>query len=167
MKAPKRVAVLTTVLLLVAFGSASLAGTARQAPRRPVPTSRERLSARHDCELFLPANVTRHVYVADQALTATIDNGSARRDVIMQLSAEGATTDEATIIGVRYSIDGGRFDVHGPELFVSEPNFETHTNISIMSLGPGRHTISPGYEIWAGGGTGQLLFRCLTVEFGR
>jgi hypothetical protein len=124
-------------------------------------------SARHDCELFLPVNVTNDIYAADPDLRVVINNGSARRDVVIQLSAEGLTTDGSPTIGVRYSIDGGPFDVHGPEFFISEPNLETHTNMSIVALGPGPHTIVPGYVIWSGEGTGQVLFRCLSVSFGR
>jgi hypothetical protein len=138
---------------------------------RQVPAAAGLTSPRHDCELFLPVDVTSHIYTPDPNLGVTINNGDARRDVVIQLSAEGATTETTirgkTIIGLRYSVDGGSFDVHGPEFFFSEPNFETHTNMSVVPLGPGSHTIVPGYVIWTGEGTGQVLFRCLSVEFGR
>jgi hypothetical protein len=149
------------------FSPIALARTRDAGRHRQAPAAAELTSARHDCELFLPVDVTSDIYASDPDLSVTINNGNARRDVVIQLSAEGATTEGAPTIGVRYSIDGGSFDVHGPEFFFSEPNFETHTNMSIVALGPGFHTIVPGYVIWSGEGAGQVLFRCLSVAFGR
>jgi hypothetical protein len=125
------------------------------------------ISARHDCETFVPADVVDHIYAPDPDLRVRINNGKIRRDVVIQLSAEGATTQGTPMIGVRYSIDGKPFNVHGPEFFFSEPNFETHTSMSIVALGPGSHTIVPGYVVLTGEGTGQILFRCLSAAIGR
>lgn len=156
-----------TVAAAAALAPIALARAGGASTGRQIPPASKLTSPRHDCEFFLPVNVTSHFYAADPDLSVAINNGSARRDVVIQLSAEGATTDSSTIMGARYSIDGGTFDVHGPELFSSGSNLETHTNMSIVALGPGLHTIVPGYVIWSGQGTGQVLFRCLSVEFGR
>lgn len=143
-----------------------LASNAGADSGRPAPADPDLLSPQHDCEFFFEVNATSQTYAPDPNLSVRIDNGSTSRDVVIMLSTEGATSDRSTKLGVRYSIDGGPFNVNGPEFLFSDTTFQTHTNMSIVALGPGSHTIVPGYVIF-GSGAGSLLFRCISVEAGR
>ena len=101
----------------------------------------------------------------------TVQNGFSYRNCVIQFSAEADATPN-DFVGIRYSIDGGACSVFGPQIFhapgaIAPGGTETHTNISVVQLGSGVHTIQSRFVLFDNapvGGTAILGFRCLVVE---
>jgi len=86
------------------------------------------------------------------------------RFLLVQFSAEVRNVAAGGRVDVRYSVNGGACSIFGPEFFSANAggNFETHTNVSVISVGAGTFTIRPcAREVV---NDGFLFFRTLTVE---
>ena len=124
-------------------------------------------SSQADCDFdevsttsFVPAQVPNSI--------VSVNNGFLARTCIIQFSSQGGTFPTSEQIRIRYSVDGGACTSFGPEEHLFPSNIiDTLTNISVLDLGPGKHTIQPCFSRSGGAGappTAILQNRCLTVE---
>ena len=125
-----------------------------------IPTSQQ------DCDLDQHSTISQ-TYGFVPGSIVTVQNGSLLRQCVIQFSATVSSPSD-DLIGITYSIDGGACTTFGPEAFHEGSNTETHTNISVVQLGQGVHTIQPCWVLidldFSGGGTAYLAQRCLIVE---
>jgi hypothetical protein len=100
-------------------------------------------------------------------LSVTVNNGSAARTAIVQLSAD-THVDTNAEVRVSYSVDGGtpQEDVFGPANLANNQEFrEARAVIALIPLSAGTHTITPMWRV--SGVAGKSAFmdsRCMTVE---
>jgi hypothetical protein len=84
-------------------------------------------------------------------ISVTVNNTEATLvSSIVQFSADAGVSDLAEI-RLGYSIDGGAVQFFGPQNFANNSQFwETRSNLSVISIPPGIHTIQPFLGISAG-----------------
>lgn len=98
-------------------------------------------------------------------IAVTINNGTAARNVILQFNADtGVEADAEVRLG--YSIDNGPVQFYGPQNFANHTQYwETRSNLSVASIGPGVHTIKPYWRVsGATGKSATMDDRCFVVE---
>jgi hypothetical protein len=100
-------------------------------------------------------------------LSVTVNNGTAARTAIVQLSADTGVDTNAEV-RVSYSVDGGppQEDTFGPANLANHQEFfEARAVIAVIPLSAGTHTITPHWRV--SGIAGKQAFmdsRCMTVE---
>ncbi|HEX3035914.1 MAG TPA: hypothetical protein VHT73_12440 [Thermodesulfobacteriota bacterium] len=124
-------------------------------------------ASQRDCS-FSSRGFNSTSYIVDPDISVSVNNGTSTRNCILTYSSEvGATPGDQ--VSVAYKVDGVACTVNGPEYFHignTSSQFETHTNVTVRTLGPGAHTIIPclRFNDLGGGGNGTVIFRCMTVE---
>jgi hypothetical protein len=100
-------------------------------------------------------------------LSVTVNNGTAARTAIVQLSAD-THVDTLSEVRVSYSVDGGapQEDVFGPANLANNQEFrEARAVIALIPLPAGTHTITPMWRVSGVAGKNAVTdSRCVTVE---
>ena len=95
----------------------------------------------------------------------TINNGTLSRHVVLQFNADtGVDVDAEVRLG--YSIDNGPVQFYGPQNFANHTQYwETRSNLSVATIGPGVHTIKPYWRVSGSAGKSATMDdRCFVVE---
>ena len=100
-------------------------------------------------------------------LAVTVDNGSAGRVALVDLSANLGVDPDAEV-RVAYSVDGAapQENAYGPaNLANTQQGSEGRDATAVISLGPGTHTITAYWRVnGPAGKTARMDKRCLTVD---
>ncbi|MCI0453450.1 MAG: hypothetical protein L0Y68_00465 [Candidatus Dadabacteria bacterium] len=123
--------------------------------------------SQHICQAGLVETDSTMFEPIDDDFFVTVSNLFFPHDCVVTLSgdagADGPNDPDTLLIG--YSIDGGSCQFIGPISFVrEEKSLETHTAITVIELGPGKHTIQPCFRVENQGTIGGISRRCLIVE---
>jgi hypothetical protein len=151
-------------LLMVGILAASTVGFTQAAPDRGslaaipmIPTAQKSCT---QVEFTVPVGS----WLADPGLKATVNNGTATKNVVLQYSSETKVDSSGGLLSLGYSIDGGSVTLVGPEFFSSDfTQWGARTAIGVVTLGPGVHSIQP-MLFYSGASNGFVFFRCFTAE---
>jgi hypothetical protein len=143
-------------VVLSGVGSVAVFGGTAEA----VPNAQERC-------VFRESSIAAEDGWKSLGLGVSIDNGTAARRVIAQLSTDMGV-DTLAEVRVGYSIDGGpvREKVYGPGNLANHTEFwQTRSTIAVIRLGRGVHRITPYWRIsGVAGKQGYFENGCFTVE---
>lgn len=151
----------TILTATVALATLSGLGTTAQA----VPASQRSCSVTPDNYNNLHTIYSDSGWQPVNGIAVSINNGTSARNVILQFSADtGVDADAEVRLG--YSIDDGPVRFFGPQNFANHQQYwETRSNLSVASIGPGVHTIRPYWRVSGSPGKSATMDdRCLVVE---
>jgi hypothetical protein len=124
-------------------------------------------AGQRDVDLNIQTTFASPTPVPIPGSAVSINNGTTTRNVIVTFSSDAIVGDIGDLLFYSVSVDGGGCFVSGPQALADRTTFDSHTLVSVFSLGPGVHTIQPCFRVVPDGDGnqgGSVGFRALTVE---
>ena len=164
MSIPKTILVIALGAIALTPSIAAAQESHREMPDLSANTARIPNNAR-DCDFSLDSYPAGGAFAPDPDILLTVNNGTDPRNVIIQYSAEARVTTAGGRLDLRWSVDGAAPIITGPEFFTGDTLISTRTQISVVSLSAGVHTLRP-FLRYSGpaGSSGAIFFRCGTAE---